>query len=221
MIQRAASSFRTFPSTVFNLGAINVQDLGGTNVGGGASWTQGNFLIDQVKLQPPNGATWEVNAFSVSANLWISTSTPLVANQIGPFGRLSKLWASLLTDASGQMPTLANEDFSPTPGVLPSDTSTSFVLWDPDSDPLPPQVPVGTAPIAPNGYEAFVVSGSLTLPEPIEVRLGSQLMVALWLLPSIIGFLNMTGTGQLAVSVQNAAYTVLMDDRKPTPPVML
>jgi hypothetical protein len=198
-IQRAPGAFRSFGSILNpNLADTNFQP--GAD-GGFSQRTLGATLIDQSSLNPSLPAGWTIEAFSVTANLFILNNNLTVPL----FGQLGKLIATLIVDSGGNV-THSNSVGAPfTVPMLPlsTDGTLSVTVWDGAQDPVPPQYALTATPPS----QFLPVAANLILNNPIRILSGQQVSIGLWLTPSLISFLGNNG-----LIVTQAAYSITFDD---------
>lgn len=191
MIRRAQGAFRK--TTIFS-----GQNLMDTASSATPVWTPGATIIDTAQVQPPTGAVWELQAFSVSGGL---SFTQLAARC---YGRWGKIIAGIIRPGA---PTGVPNDPYVTPMLpLPIDTSMFADLWDPDNDPTPP--------LSNQGGLTLPVYAALQLPIPMAVTLGDQVAIGVWMLPSLVGDNSGTST-PFQLALWNALYTLTFDDGLP------
>jgi hypothetical protein len=215
LIRRAQGTFRTLATA--SPAGLNVYDQNnGLDIGISAPpASAGGAIVDIPPLQAPESQDWTLQALSVNANLTFVRFGANPATGIAPpiYGRLPVLKAGIVYPAaSSGTPTIPAESI--VGGIaLPTDATSLFTLWDPDSDPMPPTVPEPDGPVA-GQFAGLPVSGSLILPQPLAlISGGPQFGVGMWILPSLIGpgYINDT-LGWLGLFVYNALYTIIVDD---------
>jgi hypothetical protein len=162
--------------------------------GASTDWTKGAIRTMPVAIQPTLVQKWRILGFSARAQLGI------VRALLNPFyGRWTDLWVGLLVDKS-------ISDFSGIQGdrgsvTLPQDLSTFAKLWDGQRDPPPPII---TTPYAINPGQGWF-GLTYMLPNPLDVRSGAQISMALILMPMLLAF----GMG---FKVGSCDFSVLYED---------
>lgn len=192
-LQRLPGSFRTAPGTGTNV-LDQVLFSGGPAYE--AARSPGATLIDNANALAI-GKQWKLLSVSVQAYLTFQVVQSC-------YGLLGKIIAGV--DTSGQLSITNNgtSPYTPTFLPLPSDATLTQTLWTPDSDPIPP---------APGITPGLAVYSIVTLPVPITVFAGLQILVGLWMLPSLIGTPVAGVLGAVNnLLVQNGTYLLNFDD---------
>jgi hypothetical protein len=159
-----------------------------------ADWTKGAIRTAQVPIQPTLMQKWRIMGFSARAQLGVVRA---LANPF--YGHWTDLWAGLLVDKT-------MSDFQGIQGdrgsvTLPQDLSTFAKLWSDRDNPPPPIITTPYDIAAGQGWFGL----TYMLPNPLEVRAGAQVSMALILMPMLLGF----GMG---FKVGSCDFSVLYDD---------
>lgn len=188
MIRRIAGTFRTINKRV------NLRDnlMADTAVANQAQYTKGSTQLDTLApLFPPSAEDCEAITFSVSARVCLEIDGSIVINNSPLFGRLGKIVTGL-TMTGNATGTPLNPGSIDGVRQLPNDLSLVGDLWNPANDPLPPSYERGQGGQAPdNTVGGFVPPGlqiglTQTLPERVPMFQGSNALMGIWLLPSLI-----------------------------------
>lgn len=185
MIRRTTGTFRGGLSP-FNANVLDVIYKNAAPVRTYAQFTQGATLLDELSsVFPPTVEKCDLLAFTVSAEL------VLWANETGqpedqPYGKLGKIVTGLT-----QVGSKTSGVFSPANPVivpwtqkcqpLPSDLTLLSDLWNPVNDELPPTT--NTFGARPQGLK---VSATQTLANPIPLFQGTNVLIGMWALPSLL-----------------------------------
>lgn len=217
-VQPASGAFR---SAVDADGPNNINLLDGvgfSNTAYASAYTPGATLIDAVELNPTLMQSWAILSVGFQAYLGLVADYVQGGGNIPLFGRLGRLIGGMALNGT---PTFASIGYPPTGPVfpvpyqssilpLPADPSLYATLWDPGSNPLPPQAPniFDNPQLAPGSM--LSVSGSVSLPVPRPVLTNQQVAVGLWLTPSLLGSpVNPSPrTSYAGLVVAFASYTV-------------
>lgn len=202
MIRRKPYAFRTT-----NAAGSNILDFIAPAAGG---WSLGATLLDPIQLDIPAQKSFSILGFSVMGQL------SLLRSGNPSYGKLGKLLTAVVTDSSAHdtgNSALSNSNVAVPVLPLPRDASVITSLWDPAVDPLPPLI-AASVPAIP---ASVPVSATLNLPQPLELEVGNQLLIGLWLMPSLgpnqaggpsIGQPNTT------IVLSQAVATIIYDDNR-------
>lgn len=184
--QVLAGEFPTLPPT----NSVYGDTIAGPTTG----FTTGLTRVVPLQLQPTLVERWQIIGYSVRIRLGLAFFLP--SGQI--WGRLGQLWTGLVTDSSLTPANVA---------TFPSDLSTFVKVWDGQNDDIREvnlnELNAGTA--NPLGYT--LIAQTFMLPQPIEIRSGSQIQMALVLTPSMITTLTAA-----ELVILRASYSVIYND---------
>jgi hypothetical protein len=167
------------------------------------SYTPGVVRVSTLTAQPNLAERWTLLGWSIRARVGVALPTP--AFNPHPYGRIGRLWAGLLVDAtmSNQGGLLLNVQ-QPGGASLPLDLSTFTVIWDPSETPMPIFDPAGAVP----AEDQFGIIGqTYMLPAPIEAHSGSQMQMALILDHCLLA-------QSIGVILLSCEYSLIYDDGK-------
>lgn len=204
-LQRSQGAFRS------NAQYLSVGKAGTTNafdpifaVPTNPGWTAGTTMIDGLSLTPPANQAWTLQQLSVSAVLLMEIFTGG-----GPiYGKFGKILAGLATMVSPTSANPAIANLTCNSGVqLPADRTAIGTLWDPATDPLPPNVLASPVTLP--------LSLTITPPQPIPINQGETIGIGLWMLPSLLGQIAPVNGWELILA--SATWAIIYDDGV-TPP---
>jgi hypothetical protein len=199
MIRRLSAPFRTVSPT----NNLNIQDTQLQDTTGLVGRTMGATLTDAVPLQPPSPSKWTLLSYSVQGLL---TLKPTISAN-GIWAAFHRIFVCVQTTAA-PTPISGGAPWATPVASLPNDTTLGADLWNPQTDPLPPQL-VGNPSQASQAYNAAV---QINLPQPIDIAAGS-LFIGIWMLPHMVS--NSGGIGaaaDIARALYAANYTLIYDD---------
>lgn len=161
------------------------------------AYTTGAVRSADLQVQPSLTEKWQILGWTVRAHIGLF----LQAIGGGQYhGRLGDLWGGLVVDAD--LP----QSGAPFSGgaQFPPDLSTFAKIWDGGTD------PIRRCLVLTDREKYQLAQLTYTLPQPVDVRPGSNLQMAVVLTPSLMGI----GPGGSSVDlvVADAYYSVLYDD---------
>lgn len=163
---------------------------------GVTNYTTGTTRLDQLPFSPNLTERWTIIGYSVRIRMG------LLQNGAGPmWGRIGNLWAGLISDsplASAQSPNFPI-DLSTFVQVFNGGQDTLRLVADPSTFATPALI---------NDAQYSLIAQTFMLPQPIQVRSGSQLQMALIMTPSMLTSL----AGLTRILVRSCSYSVLYND---------
>lgn len=204
-VQQIQGSFRSDPED----GIVNCFDVL-TLTTSNAAWSGGDTLIDSLGPQNQNTIatpTWTLLQASVTANLQAS---------LGRAGcKPGKIMAGIVR---GTTPT--QSVIGPPPPLpdasyilpLPADTSLIEALWDPATDPFPPNGNVVPPRSNPSQPPSLNVTAEISLPQPIKIDPSTELGIGIWIEPTLV--IGTTGS-TYEMKVLAAQWSLTYDDGLP------
>lgn len=139
---------------------------------------QGRYIVDALSLQPPATQVWTLLGWSVQFHRFLALNNGVGTGQHQ--GVMGDVFAGL-TDQSRTAPS----NGVGIPGVaMPNDDSRIAKIWDGATG----RFYIFDAAVIPRGFteKALATSESFTfaLPQPIELDIGQQLAMGLWMRPN-------------------------------------
>jgi hypothetical protein len=137
-----------------------------------STFTQGATALQALSFQPDLVSRWSITSWSVSYLGALRYPSPTLYR----FGRLGSFWAGIITGPVGPTPFSPSWRNPMTP--FPADLSTFAKIWDGTTDPPFPSF----ASAGPPRYAGYTNS----LPQPIAILPGDQILFGLWLTPGLV-----------------------------------
>lgn len=215
MIRYTKQAFRT--NTTLGSSA-NITDFAVTPGPNNQSvWSLGATLLDVVTLTGGSPTKLcRVQSLSMQCYLTLTDNSGAAPARSAYFGKLGKLLGGMfVADAA------ISTSGGPTPWAhtmlsLPADPTLVTEIWNPANDPLPPLRNVNdggfTAGLTPNPNQTLPVSGIVSPPIPVDVPIGQEVAVGLWMTPSLIGCTGTSAGGNLELTAFSSTFTIAYDD---------
>lgn len=218
MIKTYSQSFRTID--------ITYKDGGVTQPNINCGDSQSNLSANQVQLTPGTTQvdTVQLSSTSIESQITViavSVQAYLSQTISAAFGKIGKIYSGLIVGRdviSDTTNSFSQGDYgfilpyiSPM-SELPSNSLLTGVLYDPSVDELPPyytdSVPQDTVPI----NKLLPASLQIIPQSPIKLDAGSKLSMGIWIVPSLIGFVQNYTSSSYGLTVYNASTCVVYDD---------
>lgn len=174
-----------------------------------AQRTSGATILDRASLPatfgPEYGTRWQVQNVSITAYISIVSG--------GMCGKLGKFIGGVIIDPNIQPPTTKGPGanaFTTPMRELPQDPSLTVSLWDAAQEPMPPAVsPSGNPPAA---SQLLPVTATVQLPTPIRPLPIVDIIVGIWLEPSLVTVAHPGSAAGISLYCYNAIFNVGYDD---------
>lgn len=171
--------------------------------------TTGATILDRVSLAtqfgPQYGTRWQVQNVSITAYLSIVSA--------GMCGKLGKFIGGVIIDPNIQPMTTKGPGanaFSTPMRELPQDPSLTVSLWDPAQEPMPPATSPSGSP--PQASQLLPVTATVQLPTPIRPLPIVDIIVGIWLTPSLVTVVRPGSAQGLSIYAYNSIFNVGYDD---------
>lgn len=216
MIRRTSGAFRGLGTNVST--KVNFLDLAynGPVVRSYSQYTAGTTILDRLSpVFPPTVEKCDLLSFSVNAklNLFVSEISQQAVDS--PYGRFGKIIAGLTQVGAPTSGIYLGNNVPWTQKLqqLPDDLTLVNELWNPANDPLPPQI-VGFS--GPDYAQGLQLSLTHTLPNPIPLFQGTEILIGIWVLPSLQRCAQLAGDIPLTyIFGWSATYSLIYDDNAP------
>jgi len=187
--------------------------------GGGVNadtWTLGKTITRPAILGGPTQEQfWQLISVSVEANLvwvWDNTNVGLTS-----YGKLGAILCGLSLDEV--IATQSGNQYQSYVLPVPMDTTLVTTLWDPQQHPFPPTVlsQAGGGVPAQSPQNSLALAASIMPTAPMKLLPGVSPVVGIWMLPSLLGLLTLSGSGGvpngIGLDIGGAArFTINYDD---------
>ena len=204
-------AYNTVPGAFRQAQGVNCMDAyNGAGTLGDAQLTAGATLLDRISLPasfaPEYASRWQLQNISFTSYLTILHQ--------GVVGKLGKVMAGAYIDPNiqpSQTGSSAGIPYSPIMKELPQDPNLLVSLWDPAQEPLPPaNTLVGTKVLGPS--QLLPVTATLQLPTPLRPTPIVDVIVGIWITPSLITVVSPGISTGLNFYVCNSIYNLGYDD---------
>jgi len=209
---------RSVTTPFFSTAGFSMFDSWQFASGGGVNndiWTTGKTITRPALLGGPTPEQeWQLVSVSVEANLvWVWDNS----NVLTSYGKLGAILCGLSMDEV--LSTQSGNQYQVFLTPIPMDTTLLTTLWDPGQHPMPPTVisQAGGAVPAQSPTNSLTVSATVMPTTPLKLLPGVNPVVGIWMLPSLLGLLTLSGTGGvpngIGLDIGGAArFTINYDD---------